>query len=96
MSLSEKNTFGVNNMSDNADTDDVVLEPGDSASEEEKEEGSLVVKNRKVQFRFDAVSDELLCKEVLAQNPYEADFGDVGSTWDRVASALAVGIYGRR
>ncbi|KAJ0390758.1 hypothetical protein P43SY_010241 [Pythium insidiosum] len=52
--------------------------------------GATAARNRKVQFRFDALMDEHLAKEVLAHNPYEADFGAIGPTWERVADALGV------
>jgi hypothetical protein len=69
----------------------------DSEIENVSGEGApaTVARNRKVQFRFDSVVDELLAK-VLAHNPYEADFGAVGPTWERVADALRVGVDGRR
>lgn len=62
----------------------------------ERDNGEIAVRNRKVQFRFDACTDELPAKEVIAHNPYEADFGAVGPTWERVADALGVGVDGRR
>ncbi|KAJ0410222.1 hypothetical protein P43SY_002554 [Pythium insidiosum] len=71
--------------------DDVEREPNVSGSE-----SFSVVRKCKVQIRFDAVMDELLAKEVLAHNPFEADFGAVGPTWERVADALRVGVDGRR
>jgi hypothetical protein len=77
-------------------TEQAPREEGESGNEPGDSEGVSVVRNRKVQFRFDACTDELLAKEVLAHNPYEADFGAVGPTWERVADALRVGVDGRR
>ncbi|GLE08779.1 hypothetical protein PINS_up020194 [Pythium insidiosum] len=81
--------------------DDVEREPDLSGNEHEESETAgceslSVVRNRKVQIRFDAVMDKLLAKEVLAHNPFEADFGAVGPTRERVADALRVGVDGRR
>jgi hypothetical protein len=37
-----------------------------------------------------------LAKEIVAHNPYEANIGAVGPTWDRVADAVGFGVDGRR
>ena len=53
-------------------------------------------KQRKQQYRFSLSSDELLLKETLAENPFDAEHGKVGAAWNRVAASLDVGIDGRR
>jgi len=53
-------------------------------------------RNRKHQFRFSAEMDHLLAQEVLAYNPFEAEFGAVGMTWERIAEALGASVDGRR